>query len=195
MVLDIDRGNRRISLGMKQLQENPWEVLQETYSEGNVVAGVVRNVTDFGVFVGLDDVEIDGLVHVSDISWTRKIRHPQDVFRKGDKVRAIVLTIDAENERFSLGIKQLVDDPWPRIREEYKIGKKMEGVILGVTDRGLEIEVEPGIEGIIPKSALTEELGAQLKQSFERGQKVSVILHSVDERERRIAFGLIDEES
>lgn len=195
VVLDIDRENRRISLGMKQLKENPWEVLQERYSEGDVVAGAVRNVTDFGVFVGLDDVEIDGLVHVSDISWTRKIRHPQDVFRKGDKVRAIVLTIDAENERFSLGIKQLVDDPWPRIREEYQIGKKMAGVILGVTDRGLEIEVEPGIEGIIPKSALTEELGAQMKQNFERGQKVSVILHSIDERERRIAFGLIDEES
>jgi small subunit ribosomal protein S1 len=193
MVLDIDRKNRRISLGMKQLLDNPWEILQSKYSEGDVVAGVVRNVTDFGVFIGLDDVDIDGLVHVSDISWTRKVRHPQDVFRKGDKVRAIVLAIDTETERFSLGIKQLVEDPWPRIREEYQIGKKMNGTILGVTDRGLEIEVEPGVEGIVPKSALTEEAGAQIKHSFDRGQTIAVILHSIDERERRIAFGLVDD--
>jgi small subunit ribosomal protein S1 len=199
MVLDIDRNNRRISLGMKQLLDNPWEILQNNYSENDVVAGVVRNVTDFGVFIGLEDVEIDGLVHVSDISWTRKIRHPQDVFKKGDKIRAVVLLIDAGSERFSLGIKQLIEDPWPRIREEYQIGKKMEGTILGVTERGLEIEVEPGVEGIIPRSALIEgegeEEGAEIHQSFERGQSMPVILHSIDERERRIAFGLVEGEN
>lgn len=195
VILDIDRDHRRISLGMKQLLGNPWESLKERYHEGDVVTGVVRNLTDFGVFLGLDDVEIDGLVHVSDISWTRKIRHPQDVFRKGDKVKAVVLTIDTDNERFSLGIKQLCEDPWPRILEEFQIGKKMTGTILGVTERGLEIEVEPGIQGVIPKSALTEEEGEQIKQQFDRGQSLPVILHSIDERERRIAFGLVEDET
>ncbi len=198
VILDIDRGNRRISLGMKQLLDNPWQILQDKYQEGMEVTGTVRNVTDFGVFIGLEDVDIDGLVHVSDISWTRKVRHPQDLYRKGDKVKAVVLAIDTDNERFSLGIKQLVEDPWPRLRDDYEIGKKFEGTVLGITDRGLEIEVEPGVEGVVPKSALTEEeeeAGAQFKHNFDRGQKINVILHSIDERERRIAFGLLESDS
>jgi small subunit ribosomal protein S1 len=196
LVLDVDRQNRRISLGMKQLMQNPWEELTGQYAENTVVTGTVRNVTDFGVFIGLENVEIDGLVHVSDISWTRKIRHPQDIFRKGDQLQALVLSIDTENERFSLGIKQLVDDPWPRIREEYEIGKKMTATVLGVTDRDIEIQVEPGVEGVVPKSAMSdnpeEEAEINLEAKFERGQELPVILHSIDERERRICFGLVD---
>lgn len=195
VILDVDRNNRRISLGMKQLLDNPWAQLREKYNEGSVVSGVVRNVTDFGVFVGIEGVDIDGLIHVSDISWTRKIRHPQDVLRKGDKVDAVVLSIDTENERFSLGIKQLIEDPWPRIKEEYEIGRKVQATILGVTDRGLEIEVEPGVEGVVPKSALAEEIASQMKQKFDRGQTIPVVLHSIDDRERRIAFGLVEEDT
>ncbi len=193
VVLDIDRQNRRISLGLKQLLQNPWEGLEDKFPEGSVVSGTVQNITDFGAFVQVEGTEIDGLIHVSDISWTRKIRHPQDVYQRGDEVKAIVLSIDKDNERFSLGIKQLVDDPWPRIRGEYEIGKKMTGKVLGVNERGIDLEVEPGVEGTIPCSALPEEIAEHLKDNFQRGQEIPVILHSIEERDRRIAFGLVEQ--
>ena len=118
IVLDIKPENRRISLGMKQVVPNPWDVIAEKYPVGTTIEGKIKNITDFGLFIGIDE-GIDGLVHISDISWTKRIKHPSEIYKKGDVVQAIVLDIEKENERFSLGIKQLQDDPWKTVAERY----------------------------------------------------------------------------
>ena len=124
MVLNIDPDNKRISLGMKQVEANPWDIIGEKYPEGTIIEGKIKNITDFGIFIGIDE-GIDGLVHISDISWTKRIKHPSEIFKKGQEVQANVLKIDKENERFSLGIKQLADDPWKSIDQRYPIGKSV----------------------------------------------------------------------
>jgi small subunit ribosomal protein S1 len=145
VVLDVDGKAKRISLGMKQIEPNPWTLLEEQYPIGSVIRGQVRNVTDFGIFVGVQE-GIDGLVHVSDISWTQRIKHPGDLFKKGDEVEAVVLNIDVENERFSLGIKQLHPDPWTELPNKYPIGSRVKGKVTKVADFGAFVEIEPGIE-------------------------------------------------
>ena len=117
VVLEVDGANRRISLGMKQLMPNPWVELKENYSPGTIIEGEVKSITDFGIFVGIEE-GIDGLVHISDFSWTKRVNHPSEMFEKGKKVRAVVLGVDIENERFSLGLKQLEADPWATYRRE-----------------------------------------------------------------------------
>jgi small subunit ribosomal protein S1 len=144
VVLDVDEGNRKISLGMKQIEPNPWDVIEEKYPVGTHVSGQVRNITNFGVFVGLEE-GIDGLVHVSDISWTEQIKHPSEKFQKGDEIQAVVLKIDKENEKFSLGIKQLEANPWDDIQKRYPIGTEIEGEVTNVTDFGAFVKLEEGI--------------------------------------------------
>ena len=126
MVLNVDKEQKRISLGIKQLKPNPWDVIAERYPEGTKIEGKIRNVTDFGIFVGIDE-GIDGLVHISDISWTQRIKHPGELYKKGQTVQAVVLNIDKENERFSLGIKQIHEDPWETIPDRYPPGAKGPG--------------------------------------------------------------------
>jgi small subunit ribosomal protein S1 len=133
IVLDIKPESRRISLGMKQVAPNPWDVISEKYPVGTTIEGKIKNITDFGLFIGIDE-GIDGLVHISDISWTKRIKHPSEVYKKGDVVQAIVLDIEKESERFSLGIKQLNEDPWQSVAERYEVGKEITGTI---TSRGL----------------------------------------------------------
>jgi small subunit ribosomal protein S1 len=134
-VLDVDERDRKISLGMKQIEPNPWSVIEEKYPVGTNVSGAVRNVTNFGVFVGLEE-GIDGLVHVSDISWTEQIKHPSEKFNKGDMVEAVVLKIDKENEKFSLGIKQLQENPWNEILQKFPVGSEITGPVTNVADFG-----------------------------------------------------------
>src|SRR5690606_25902492 len=148
LVLDIDFENKRISLGMKQIEPNPWTLLENKYPVGTVIRGQVRNLTDFGVFVGIEE-GIDGLVHISDLSWTTRVKHPSEMFQKGDEVEAVVLNIDVENERFSLGIKQLHEDPWDRIPTAYPRGARIKGKCTKTTDFGAFVEIEPGIEGLV----------------------------------------------
>jgi small subunit ribosomal protein S1 len=136
VVLDIKPDSRRISLGMKQVVPNPWDVISEKYPVGTTIEGKIKNITDFGLFIGIDE-GIDGLVHISDVSWTKRIKHPSELYKKGDVVRAIVLDIDKENERFSLGIKQLQSDPWETVNERYEVGKEITGTVTNITDFGV----------------------------------------------------------
>jgi small subunit ribosomal protein S1 len=158
VVLDMDPAKKRISLGMRQVEPNPWTVIEEKYPVGSRVSGKVKTITDFGVFVGFDE-GIDGLVHVSEMSWTKKIRNPVEMFKKGDDIEAVVLSIDKENERFSLGIKQLLADPWGEIPGKYRVGDRVKGRVTNITDFGAFVELEPEIEGLIPEREKSERSG------------------------------------
>ena len=136
VVLNIDSANKRISLGLKQVEPNPWDVIGEKYPVGTTIEGKIKNITDFGIFIGIDE-GIDGLVHISDISWTKRIKHPSEIYKKGQELQAVVLNIDKENERFSLGIKQLSIDPWDMVAEKYKPGTRITGTVTNVTDFGV----------------------------------------------------------
>ncbi len=189
MVLDVDLPQKRISLGMKQCQANPWTQLSEKYPVGAVIKGTVRNITDFGIFVGVEE-GIDGLVHVSDLSWTYRVKHPSELFNKGEEVEAVVLNIDVDNERFSLGVKQLTDDPWDTLPRRLPRGSKVNGKVIKVTDFGAFVEIEPGIDGLCHVSELAEGHVDKVADVLKAGQEVEVIVLDVDAGERRIALSL-----
>ncbi|MEM7494727.1 MAG: 30S ribosomal protein S1 [Myxococcota bacterium] len=189
VVLDIDTEHRRISLGMKQAAPNPWELLQEKYPVGTIIQGQVRSMKDFGLFIGIDK-GIDGLVHVSDLSWTQRVKHPSELFSEGEEVKAVVLNIDAENERFSLGIKQLHEDPWARIPQDYPRGTTVKGKVTKVVDFGAFIEVEPGIDGLCHVSEFTEERVEDPRAVVKVEDEVEVMVIDVDPKERRISLSV-----
>ena len=189
VVLDVDAKAKRISLGMKQIEPNPWTLLEEQYPIGSVIRGQVRNVTDFGIFVGVQE-GIDGLVHVSDISWTQRIKHPGDLFKKGDEVEAVVLNIDVENERFSLGIKQLHPDPWTELPTKYPIGSRVKGKVTKVADFGAFVEIEPGIEGLVHVSELRDERVENPRDVVKEGDELDVKVIDMDPHERKVALSV-----
>jgi len=191
VVLDIDVSQNRISLGMKQLEENPYEKVVEKYPPGTVVEGVIRNIADFGVFVELEP-GIDGLVHITDLSWTQRVRHPSELYKKGDEVKAMVLNIDntGEKPKISLGIKQLQQDPWDRIPYDYPIGKIIDVKILKLADFGAFAEIEPGIEGLIHISEITDERIEDPAQVLEPGQTHRAEVIQMDAAERRIGLSI-----
>jgi small subunit ribosomal protein S1 len=191
VVLDIDVSQNRISLGMKQLEENPYEKVVEKFPPGTVVEGVIRNIADFGVFVELEP-GIDGLVHITDLSWTQRVRHPSELFKKGDTVQAMVLNIDnsGEKPKISLGIKQLQQDPWDRIPYDYPIGKIIEVKILKLAEFGAFAELEPGIEGLIHISEITEERIEDPAQILEPNQTVRAEVIQMDAQDRRIGLSI-----
>ncbi len=192
VVLDVDVENNRISLGMKQLEPNPYEQLTEKYPPGTVVKGRVRNIADFGVFVEIEE-GIDGLVHISDMSWTQRVKHPSELFQKGDEVEAVLLNIDTddgEKPKISLGIKQLVADPWDRIPAEYPIGKIVEAKVLKVLDFGAFVEIEKGVEGLVHISEIAEEHIDDPRSMLEPGQDVKVKIISIDAAERKIGLSI-----
>ena len=189
VVLNISSDNRRISLGMKQVAPNPWDVVSEKYPVGTTIEGKIKNITDFGVFIGIDE-GIDGLVHISDISWIKRIKHPSELYKKGDVVQAIVLNIDKENERFSLGIKQLQKDPWETIPERYEVGDKITGTITNVTDFGLFVELEEGIEGLIHVSEVSGEKIKTPVGRFQVGDIVSAKVININPKDRRIGLSI-----
>lgn len=189
MVLNVDKDQKRISLGMKQLMPNPWDVIAERYPEGTKIEGKIRNVTDFGIFVGIDE-GIDGLVHISDISWTQRIKHPGELYKKGQTVQAVVLNIDKENERFSLGIKQMFEDPWESIPERYPPGTKVQGKVTSVTDFGVFLEIEEGIEGMIHVSELSKERVNSPHDFTKPGEELSAMVLKVNSRDKKIALSI-----
>jgi small subunit ribosomal protein S1 len=191
VVLDIDVSQNRISLGMKQLEENPYEKVVEKYPPGTVVQGIIRNIADFGVFVELEP-GIDGLVHITDLSWTQRVRHPSELFKKGDEVQAMVLNIDnsGEKPKISLGIKQLQQDPWDRIPYDYPIGKIIEVKILKLAEFGAFAEIEPGIEGLVHISEITDERIDDPGQVLEPGQVQRAEVIQMDAAERRIGLSI-----
>lgn len=189
VVLDIKPENRRISLGMKQVVPNPWDVISEKYPIGTTIEGKIKNLTDFGIFIGIDE-GIDGLVHISDISWTKRIKHPSEIYKKGDVVQAIVLEIDQDNERFSLGIKQLEPDPWETVKERYEVGKKITGTITNITDFGVFIELEEGIEGLIHVSEISKEKIKTPVGKFNLGDILTAKVMNINSEEKRIGLSI-----
>ncbi len=189
VVLDVDESNRKISLGMKQIEPNPWSVIEAKYPIGTRVKGSIRNVTNFGVFVGLEE-GIDGLIHVSDISWTEQIKHPSEKFEKGQEVEAIVLKIDKENEKFSLGIKQMEVNPWDDLVKKYKVGSEVKGEISNVTDFGAFIKLEDGIEGLIYSSELSAESVSKPADVVKVGETVTALVTKVDPVEQKISLSI-----
>lgn len=187
VVLDIDTKAKRIALGMKQIEPNPWTLLEDKYPIGSVIKGQIRNVTDFGIFVGVEE-GIDGLVHVSDISWTQRIKHPGEIFKKGDVVEAVVLNIDVENERFSLGIKQLQQDPWDTLAERMPVGTTVKGKVTKLTDFGAFVEIEEGIEGLVHVSELREERVEKPSDVVSEGEEIEVKIIDINTVDRKIAL-------
>ncbi|MED5372296.1 MAG: 30S ribosomal protein S1 [Myxococcota bacterium] len=185
-VLGIDMENKRISLGMRQLEENPWDRIEERYPVGTIVKGKVRNITDFGIFVGIED-GIDGLVHISDLSWGQRLRHPSDRFQKGDEVEARVLNIDRYGERFSLGIKQLTEDPWLSVQGRYFLGQVLQGPIVHVADFGVFVELEDGVEGLVHVSELAGSEGDWM-DTYAVGKPLTVSILNIDSHDRKISL-------
>jgi small subunit ribosomal protein S1 len=187
VVLEVDGANRRISLGMKQLMPNPWVELKENYAPGTIIEGEVKSITDFGIFVGIEE-GIDGLVHISDFSWTKRVNHPSEMFAKGAKVRAVVLGVDIENERFSLGLKQLEADPWAHIDEKYKIGTQHDVKITKMADFGVFVELEADIEGLIHISEISMERITKPEEAVKVGDVLKAEIISIDKDARKIGL-------
>ncbi len=188
-ILEIDSRGKRISLGMKQIEQNPWDVLASTYPVGTKVKGVVRNITNFGIFIGIED-GIDGLCHVTDLSWSHKVKHPQDIFKKGDEVEAVVLNIDAEKERFSLGIKQMSADPWNDVPKKYPRGSVHEGTVSKILDFGAIVELDDFIEGFLHISEIAEEKVENIHNALKEGDKTKVKVISIIPEERKLGLSI-----
>jgi small subunit ribosomal protein S1 len=189
VVLDIKPESRRISLGMKQVVPNPWDVISEKYPVGTTIEGKIKNITDFGLFIGIGE-GIDGLVHISDISWIKRIKHPSELYKKGDVVQAIVLDIEKENERFSLGIKQLQEDPWKTVAERYEVGKEITGTVTNLTDFGVFVEIEEGIEGLVHVSEISKEKIKTPIGKFSIGDVITAKVMNINSQERRIGLSI-----
>lgn len=189
VVLEVDADNRRISLGMKQIEPNPWEQIAETYAINSVVKGIVRNLTDFGAFVEVEE-GVEGLVHISDLSWTKKIKHPSEVLQKGQEVEAVVLNVDAENQRLSLGIKQLQPDLWEEFFSKHQVGDVVRGKIIRLANFGAFVEIEEGIEGLCHVSELSTRRIENPEDEFEVGQEFDFKIIKLNLLERKIGLSL-----
>jgi small subunit ribosomal protein S1 len=188
-ILEIDPRGKRISLGMKQIEQNPWDVLAQTYPVGSRVKGVVRNITNFGIFIGIED-GIDGLCHVTDLSWSHRVKHPQDIYKKGDEVEAMVLNIDAEKERFSLGIKQMTSDPWLDIQRKYPRGSAHDGKVSKILDFGAIVELDEFIEGFLHISEISEDKVENIHSAITEGDTVKVKVISIIPEERKLGLSI-----
>jgi small subunit ribosomal protein S1 len=189
VILNVDPEHRRISLGLKQVMPNPWEEAKQKYPVGSVVKGPVRNITDFGIFVGIEE-GIDGLVHVSDLHWTKKVKHPSELFKKGDIVEAKVLGVNVENERFSLGIKQLATDPWRVIAERFPVGTRVKGQVTSVPEFGVFVRLDEGVEGLIHVSQLSNERVEKPSALYKVGDEVDAEVVNIDLTERKIGLSI-----
>ena len=188
-VLSIDSDNRRISLGMKQVEPNPWEVVAEKYPTGSIIEGKVRTLTDFGAFVGLEE-GIDGLIHVSDMSWIQKVNHPTELLKKGDSVRAVVLSVDKARERLSLGLKQLTPNPWEEIEAKFPVGSMVVGKVVSHADFGTFVQVMDGIEGLIHVSEMGLDDGQKAEEVYPPDSDVEVKVLSIDAEERKVSLSI-----
>jgi small subunit ribosomal protein S1 len=188
-VLEVDPEAKRISLGLKQLAPDPWHQFASKYNPGDIIRGKVRSLTDYGVFVGIED-GVDGMVHKSDLSWTQRINNPADLYKKGDEVEAIILSINHAEKKVSLGIKQLYEDPWLRLPENYPVGTILEVRVKSVAEFGVFVEIERGVEGLIHVSELPMELASDPGTHLKEGEIVKAEIISMDANERRIALSL-----
>ncbi len=189
VVLGVNKEEQKISLGLRQLEANPWDEIEKKFTIGSRVKGTIRNMTAYGAFVELEE-GIDGMIHVSDLSWTRKINHPSEMFKKADEVEAEVIDIDKTNQRISLGIKQLSDDPWKTIDQKYKIGDLMKGKVSKLASFGAFVELQDDIDGLVHISQLSEDHVAKVKDVLKVGQEVEARVIKVDKVERRIGLSI-----
>jgi len=189
IVLGVNKEEQKISLGVRQLEPNPWDAIEQRYVIGSEVKGKIRNMTAYGAFVELEE-GIDGMIHVSDLSWTRKINHPSEILKKGDDVEAVVLDIDKVNQRISLGIKQLESDPWKEIDQKYKIGDLVKGKVTKLASFGAFVQLQDDIDGLVHISQLSEEHVAKVKDVLKVGQDVEARVIKVDKAERRIGLSI-----
>lgn len=189
VVLSVDKENEKISLGIKQMEPDPWMMVHAKYPVGTIVEGKVRNLTAFGAFVEIEE-GIDGLVHISDMSWTRRIQHPSEIMKKGDVIEVKVLRIDSENRRVSLGIKQLKDDPWPEYTKRFGIGNEVLGNVMRVMDRGLVVELDGEVEGFVPSNQLGEEGTARPAEAFEEGVDIPLKVIEFDRAAHKIVLSV-----
>lgn len=198
VVLGIDKKGKRISLGIKQTEANPWVEVEKKYSVGATIEGKIKNITDYGAFIELDG-GVDGLIHVSDISWTKRVGHPSEVLKKGQKLEAKVLSVDAQKQKISLGLKQLEPDPWPGIAQKYPVGADVEGSVVKVTNFGIFMKCNDDLEGLIPASEIDVDaaqseagrpLADTLEEHFKPGDALKARVIRVNEDERKIALSL-----
>ena len=188
-ILNVNREEKRISLGMKQVEPNPWSTIAEKYPVGSEVEGKVRNLTDFGAFISLEE-GIDGLIHVSDMSWTQKVKHPSEILKKGQKLNAVVLSIDQENERLSLGMKQLSEDPWKDVGQRYRVGQDVRVRVVKVTNFGAFAGLEPGIEGLVHVSELGRGEVDNPEKIVKPGDELDVKVIKMDVESRKIGLSV-----
>ncbi|MBR4672858.1 MAG: 30S ribosomal protein S1 [Victivallales bacterium] len=194
IVLDVNKEDKKISLGLRQTQPNPWEVIKEKYPKGTRIKGKVRNMTGYGAFVQIQD-DIDGMIHVSDMSWIRKINHPSELLQKGQEVEAVIVDVDAQNQRISLSMKLLNDDPWQSIQERYKVGDIVEGKVTKTASFGAFVELEGGIDGLIHISELSNEHVNKAKDVVTVGSTVKCRVKNINTEEKRIGLSLRDADS
>jgi small subunit ribosomal protein S1 len=188
IVLNIDQDNQKISLGIKQLEVDPWEIIDQKYPVNQKVNGKVRSLTSFGVFVELEE-GIDGLIHISDLSWTKSIMHPSEILHKGQEVEVIVLDIDKEKHRISLGFKQLSSDPWPMLSQAYALGSETKGKVVRMTDRGVTVMLPDDIEGFVPITQLAKEVNKPV-EAFEIGEDLPLKVIEFDPSDHRVVLSV-----
>ncbi len=192
IVLGVSKEDRKISLGLRQAQANPWEVIKDRFPKGTRIKGKVRNMTGYGAFVQIQD-DVDGMIHVSDMSWTRKVNHPSEVLQKGMEVEAVILEVDAENQRISLSMKKLTDDPWQNIQNKYLIGDTVEGKVTKLASFGAFVELEGGIDGLIHISELSGERVNRVKDVVQVGDMVKARVKNISIEDRRIGLSMKDD--
>lgn len=192
VILNVNGTEKRTSLSIKQLKPNPWELIKQKYSEGQKISGIVKNFTDFGAFISLEE-GVDALLHISDMSWTKHIKHPSDILKKGETVEVVVLNVDAEKEKMSVGLKELTPDPWvEEIANKYKLGDHVKAKVVKIADFGLFVELEDGIEGLIFSSDIQQTRDNSLEESFKVGEELSARIIKVDTSERKIGLSMIE---
>jgi len=189
IVLDVNRAAKRISLGMKQVEPDPWATIEERYKPGTRVLGKVRNLTDFGAFVELEP-GVDGLLHISDMSWTRSVGHPSEVLKKGQELETLILNLDRENKRISLGLKQIQPDPWATVAQRFPMGSRVTGKVVRLTDFGAFVELEPGVDGLLHVSQMSNRPIGRPDEIVSVGDELTLLVIRVDSNERRIGLSL-----
>ena len=189
VVLDVNRGAKRISLGMKQVEPDPWQTIDERYKVGDRVTGRVRNLTDFGAFVELEP-GVDGLLHISDMSWTRSVGHPSEIIKKSQEIETQILNIDKEQKRISLGLKQIQPDPWTTVAQRYPMGSRVTGKVVRLTDFGAFVELESGVDGLLHISQMAHRPISQPSEIVNVGDELTLLVIRVDPHERRIGLSL-----
>ncbi len=191
IILSLDKEGKKISLGMKQLEPDPWTTLMQKYPIGSKHSGIVRNLTNFGVFVELEE-GVDGLVHISDLSWTKKIRHPGEVVKKGDQLDVIVLSVDIDQRRISLGHKQVQDNPWDAFEKQYQNGTDVEGTVVRLIEKGVIVELPLGVDGFVPLSQLSQTPVKNVTESFKIGDTLPLKVIEFDKESKKIVLSVLE---